>query len=319
MMLKDYISKNHIGTLYEYHELKQYTTFKIGGICRYYIEVSSIVKLSLLIKYLKKINYLYYILGNGSNLLIDDCFLDCVFISLKKLNKITKLAENIYMLDAGLKPNLLGIKLVKDGFIDAIPFCLIPGTIGGLTYMNASCFKKSIQNIVKSVICMDHFGNIIFLKDCQFSYRKSIFQELNLIILKVIFEFKEKKEDAYSTLKKYQNIKKTTQPMLVNTSGSMFMNDLNYHAWELIDKLKLRGFSINDACISMIHTNFFLNKGNAKFKEMIALIYYVKTKIFLEFNIKLKLEVKIITIQSIAYSKNNLRNKIDWEGNYESF
>lgn len=301
-MLKDYIKQNNIGKLYENYSLKESTTFKIGGICRYFIEVESCIKLSLLIKFLKKYHYLFFIIGNGSNLLIDDEFLDVVFISLKKINKVVKLSENIYMIDAGLKPNKLGFHLIKEGFLDALPLALIPGTIGGLAYMNASCFKRSMAQIIRSVICLDQNGDILFLKNCQFGYRDSIFKKKNLIILKVILAFQEKREDAEAKLIKYLNIKKTTQPTLVNTNGSMFMNTLLYHAWELIDRLNLRGFSINDACISDIHTNFFVNKGNASFKDMLALIYFVKTKVNFELKIKLNLEVKIITYQSIAYA-----------------
>ena len=300
-MLKDYIESNNIGNLYENFSLKELTTFKIGGKCRYYIEVESFVKFSILIKFLRKQNYLYFIIGNGSNLLIDDDFLDIVVISLKKLKKIKKLNDNIYMLDAGLKPNKLGFLLIKEGYIDALPLALIPGSIGGLTFMNASCFKRSMQDIVKSVICLDSLGNIIFLKNCEFYYRSSIFKEKNLIILKVICEFKDKINDACNKLSKYLNIKKTTQPMLVYTSGSMFMNTTTYKAWELIDSLGIRGYSINDACISNIHTNFFVNKSNATFNEMLALIYFVKTLVYCKYNIRLNLEVKIITAQSIAY------------------
>ena len=302
MMLKDYIEKNSIGTLYENYNLKKLTTFKIGGICHYYIEVSSIFKLTLLIKFLRKYHYLYFIIGNGSNLLIDDDYLDVVFISLKKLNKIKKLSSNIYMLDSGLKPNKLGFQLIKEGYLDALPLALIPGTVGGLTYMNASCFKRGMDAIVKSVICIDKTGNLLFIKDGLFGYRQSIFQDNNLIILKVICCFKEIRNDALYKLSEYINIKKSTQPMLVYTSGSMFMNPKNIKAWELIDQSGLRGFRINDASISNLHANFFVNIKNASFKEMLALIYFVKTKVYYETNVKLDLEVKIITYQSIAYS-----------------
>ena len=301
-MLKDYIDKENIGICYKNYSIKKHTTFKIGGICSYYVEVNNSHSLIKLIKYLKKEKYRYFIIGNGSNLLIDDEYLDIVFISLKRLNKSLKLNEHLYLVDCGLKPQALGKKIIEDGYIDALPLVLIPGTIGGLVYMNASCFKQSMDHIVRGVICLNQEGKIIFLKDLKCGYRKTCFSENHLIILKVLLEFQNKKENSLELLNKYQEIKRNTQPVNTYTAGSMFINGINYQAWELIDKLGLRGFRINDAIISLKHTNFFVNLKNATFNEMLALIYYVKISVLINYQIDLKTEVKIITNNSIAYS-----------------
>ena len=309
-MLQDFIKENKIGDLFLNYSLKELTTFKIGGICKYYLLVNSFSKLSLLLKYLKTQQVSYFIIGNGSNLLIEDGFIDALFISLNKQNKVVELSESIYIFDAGVKANALGLKILKKGYLDALPLVLIPGTIGGLVYMNASCFKKSMDKIVRGVICLDAFGNIVFLKDLNYQYRKSILQEKHLIVLKVILEFKEFNDRAYLMLEKYQKIKKNTQPMNSFCAGSIFQNGDNFKAWEVIDRLSLRGFSINDAQISSKHTNFFINKKHATFNEMLALIYYVKTLVYLYYKINLKTEIKIITSASIAYTNLEKPNNI---------
>ncbi len=302
-MLLDYIKKYQIGTFKENLELKNLTTLKIGGRCLLYIEVESINKLKKLLKFLKKEKILYFIIGNGSNLLIDDDYINAVFISLKKINKIKRLSNNTYILEAGCKPQVLGKTLIEQGFIEAIPFVLIPGTIGGMIYMNASCFKRSIYQSLRKVICLNKDQEIITIDYLnQESYRSSIFQDNHLIVLMGIFTFKEVKINAVEKLLKYQEIKRTTQPIIEKSAGSMFKNTNETFAWKLIDEVNLRGFNINDSEISLIHTNFFINKKNAKFKEMLALIYYTKALIYQKFNVFLETEVKIITTESIAYS-----------------
>lgn len=300
-MLLNFIKNNNIGSLYENISLKKKTTLRIGGIAKYYLEVNSIKSLKQIIKYCYETKQKYFIIGNGSNLLISDEYYDILFISLKKLNKIVKINDNTYFVEAGTNAILFGKKIVEKGYLDALHLALIPGSIGGLIYMNASAFKYSMKDVVMKVIYMDEFGKIKSkISDFEFDYRKSYFQNKKLIIIGTILKFTKYSQKTKEKYHQFLNIKKSTQPIKAYSAGSIFKNPENISAWKLIDKCNLRNFSIGDAKVSSIHTNFIINEKNATFNEMYSLIFYVKRKVKEKFNIELTPEVKIVTKNNIC-------------------
>ncbi len=300
-MLLNFIKSHNIGNLYENISLKKKTTYRIGGTAKYFLEVNSIKSLKQIIKYCYETKQKYFIIGNGSNLLISDEFYDCLFISLKKLNKIIKLTNNTYFLESGVNSIPFGKRMVDQGYLDSIHLSLIPGTIGGLVYMNASAFNYSMKDIIKKVVYMDKLGNIKSKSnDFEFSYRKSYFQNKDYIIIGVILSFKKYSDKTKEKYQKFLNIKKTTQPIKSYNAGSVFRNPEHISAWQLIDKCNLRNYSIGDAKVSSIHTNFFINEKHATFNEMHSLIFYVKRKVKEKFNIELIPEIKIITKDNIC-------------------
>ena len=300
-MLLNFIKCNNIGNIYENVSLKKKTTLRIGGIVKYYLEVYNIKCLKKIIKFCYHNNIKYFIIGNGSNLLISDEYYDCLFISLKNIKKYYKLNNNMYLVESGVQAINFGMKMINLGFLDSIHLSLIPGSIGGLIYMNASCFKYSMKDIVYKVIYMDKYGNIKSkTSDFEFTYRKSYFQNKDLIILAAILKFNKYSKNSKDLYYKFWNIKKNTQPIKTYTAGSIFKNPDDISAWELIEKCNLRGFNIGDACVSKIHTNFLINMKNASFNEMYSLIYYVKRKVKEKFNIDLVLELKILTVSSLC-------------------
>lgn len=294
-----FINDNNLGIVEQNKSLKELTTFKIGGHSKYFVYPKGIFELSKIIKYCYQNNMKYYVLGNCSNVLISDDYFEVVFISLKFLNTI-KSKENIYMLGGGLKAPFIGYHLLKKGFEEAIPLALIPGTIGGVIYMNGSCFKRNIDDILEKVVFLTKTGQIkIRKKPFGLEYRNSCFQNNECIILIGIFKFNKLNINSMNLFKKYLNIKKTTQPLNTFNAGSIFKNPKDFLAWELIEKAGLRGYSVGDAEVSKKHCNFLINKNNSTFNEMLALIYFVKYKVLSEFNIELETEIKIITPQSI--------------------
>lgn len=300
-MLLNFIKSNNIGNLNENISLKKKTTLRIGGIAKYYLEVNSIKSLKQIIKYCYETKQKYFIIGNGSNLLISDEYYDVLFISLKKLNKVIKLNNNTYFLEAGTNSISFGKKIVEKGYLDGVHLALIPGSIGGLIYMNASAFKYSMKDITKKVIYMDKFGNIKSKYDnFEFGYRKSYFQNKALIIIGVILQFNKYSNNSQEKYQKFLNIKKTTQPIKSYSAGSIFQNPQDISAWKLIDKCNLRNYSVGDAKVSNIHTNFLINEKHATFNEMYSLIFYVKRKVKEKFNIDLIPEIKIITKDNIC-------------------
>ncbi len=300
-MLLNFIKSHNIGNLYENVNLKTKTTLRIGGIAKYYLEVNNIKSLKQIIKYCYETKQKYFIIGNGSNLLISDEYYDILFISLKKLNKIVKINDNTYFVEAGTNAILFGKKIVDKGYLDAIHLSLIPGSIGGLIYMNASAFKYSMKDITVKVIYMDEFGKIKSkYHDFEFDYRKSYFQNKKLIIIGTILKFTKYSKDTKAKYQKFLNLKKNTQPINSYSAGSIFKNPNDISAWKLIDKCNLRNYSIGNAKVSNIHTNFIVNEKHATFNEMYSLIFYVKRKVKEKFNIELIPEIKIITKDNIC-------------------
>ena len=127
-MLSNFIKSHNIGNLYENISLKKKTTYRIGGTAKYFLEVNSIKSLKQIIKHCYETKQKYFIIGNGSNLLISDEYFDCLFISLKKLNKIIKLKNDTYFLESGVNSIPFGKRMVDIGFLDSIHLSLIPGS-----------------------------------------------------------------------------------------------------------------------------------------------------------------------------------------------
>mgnify|MGYP000497989350 CR=1 FL=1 len=175
----------------------------------------------------------------------------------------------------------------------------IPGTIGGGIKMNAGCFGNEIKDIIVSVQAIDILGNIFTIPSSKinFNYRSNDLSE-DLIFLSA--SFKGKKKDAkiiLKTMAKFKEQKDNNQPTKIKTSGSTFKNpikDTNKKVWELIKESVPSDIRFGDACISDKHSNFFVNKGNATFKDMKKLINYVEKSVFNKTGINIEKEIKIL-------------------------
>ena len=175
--------------------LSKYTTYKVGGIAKYIVYPSSISKLVDLVKLLRDSNIKFKVIGNGSNLIFSSKVYDGVIIKLNNLNNVLY-EDNILTVDAGYPVIKLAMETANKG-LSGLEFASgIPGTISGLTYMNAGAYTKEMADIVKEVTVLDDKNNIITLsnKDMNFSYRSSILKEKDYIILsvKIVLEHKNK-------------------------------------------------------------------------------------------------------------------------------
>ena len=162
--------------------------------------------------------------------------------------------------------------------------------------MNSGCYGDDISKILVSVQIMDYNGNIKIINspDINFFYRGCSLED-NLIFLSATFRGKkENKINIKKKINSFINRKKTTQPTRIKTCGSTFKNPLNEKAWKLIRDSGCAGMQEGDAQISEKHCNFFVNKGNAKSKDIENLIFQVKEKVLEKKGINLELELQII-------------------------
>ena len=281
------------------HSLKKKNWFNIGGKSKIFFKADGLKEL---ISFLKIINNQekIFILGAGSNTLISDNLFDGIVIKLgKSFNNISLLNEDIIIAGTSVLDKSLS-EFAKINNLSGLEFLsCIPGTVGGGIKMNAGCFGKEFKDILLSIQVIDKFGNVstIQSKDINFEYRNSNLPE-NLIFLSA--SFKAKKSEASIIQSKIDELKlkkENSQPTKIKTSGSTFKNPVSQtkkKVWELIKESVPLDISFGDAYISEKHCNFFVNKGNAKFKDMKNLIEYVSKNVFEKTGVKLETEIKIL-------------------------
>ena len=175
----------------------------------------------------------------------------------------------------------------------------IPGTVGGGIKMNAGCFGSEFKDILLSVQAINNNGQIITIPSnkIKFEYRNSDLPE-DLIFLSASFKGKKSnRASIQSLIKKYKEQKEISQPTKLKTGGSTFKNPISQtdkKVWELIKQSVPLNTCFGDAVISDKHCNFFVNKGNATFKQMNNLIQFVSNKVLENTGIKIETEIKII-------------------------
>ena len=281
------------------YDLKKKNWFNIGGKSKVFYKAENLREL---INFLKKLNNKekLFIIGAGSNILINDNTFDGVVIKLgKNFNNISLLGEEIIIagssvLDKSLSDFALSNSLSGFEFLSGIP-----GTIGGGIRMNAGCFGKEFKDILISIQAIDRKGTVITIpsKDIKFEYRKSDLSD-DLIFLSD--SFKGVKKQAKIIKKEIDRIKfekDTNQPSKIKTSGSTFKNPISQterKVWELIKESVPLNQNFGDAYISEKHCNFFVNKGNATFEDMNKLINFVSKKVYEKTGVSLEKEIKIL-------------------------
>ena len=296
--LKKLLKKFNSKIVYN-EDLKKKNWFNIGGKTKVFFKVN---ELTDLVEFLKALNNKekISILGAGSNTLITDDLYDGVVIKLgTNFNRLSLLNEEIIisgtavldrkLADFALKNNLTGFEFLS----------CIPGTVGGGIKMNAGCFDQEIKNILVSIQAINKNGDILSIpaNKIKFDYRNNNLSD-NLIFLSASFKgAKQNSKIIEDKMLKFKIEKEKNQPSKIKTSGSTFKNpkkQTDKKVWELIKESVPLDISFGDACISEKHSNFFVNKGNAKFSDMKKLINFVSERVFKKTGISLEKEIKII-------------------------
>ncbi len=279
--------------------LKKKNWFNIGGKTKIYFKADNLKEL---IRFLKKIENKekLFILGGGSNTLITDKIYDGVVIKLSSnFNNISLLSEDIIIAGSAVSDKSLS-EFAMNNSLGGFEFlCCIPGTVGGGIKMNAGCFQREFKDILISVQAINKSGQVITIpaKEINFRYRDSGLSH-DLIFLGAFFKGYKKNSDLIKNeMIKLKEKKEKTQPTRIKTSGSTFKNPLGQSdkkVWQLIKESVSLEKSFGDACISEKHCNFFVNKGNAKFDDMIKLIEFVSESVLKKTGVKLETEIKIL-------------------------
>ena len=281
------------------YDLKKKNWFNIGGKTKIYYKADNLKEL---IRFLKKIRNMekIFILGGGSNTLITDKIYNGVVIKLSgNFSNISLLSDNIIIAGSSVSDSLLS-KFAMDNSLGGFEFLsCIPGTVGGGIKMNAGCFGKEFKDILVSIQVINKSGQVITIpaKHINFKYRDSRLSD-DIIFLSASFKgYKKNSILIKDEMIKLKDKKEQAQPTRIKTSGSTFKNPLDQSdkkVWQLIKESVSLKKSFGDACISEKHCNFFVNKGNAKFEDMIKLIEFVSASVLKKTGVKLETEIKIL-------------------------
>ena len=281
------------------YDLKKKNWFNIGGKAKIYYKAENLKEL---IKFLSKISNKekIFVLGGGSNTLITDNQFDGVVIKLlNNFNNISLLSDEIIIAGSSVSDKSLSEFALDKGLGGFEFLSCIPGTIGGGIKMNAGCFGREFKDILISIQAVNKLGKVLTIpaKDIDFRYRDSRLSD-ELIFLSASFKgHRKEKALIKSEVQRLIKKKELAQPTRIKTSGSTFKNPINQtdkKVWQLISESVPLEKSFGDASISEKHCNFFVNKGNAKFKDMKNLIEFVADSVFKKTGIKLETEIKIV-------------------------
>lgn len=276
-------------------EMKKHTTFRIGGPADFYVLPHSKDEIGRVVQVCKNAEEPFYVLGNGSNLLVGDKGYRGVIIQIfKNYSDIIIEGTQITAKSGALLSKVA--KKALDAGLTGFEFASgIPGTIGGAVVMNAGAYGGEMKDVILSATVMTPEGSIQKLsnKELQLGYRTSLVARQNDIVLEVRLGLKKGNSDEIRDLmEELKNKRVTKQPLEYPSAGSTFKRPEGYFAGKLIMDAGMRGFSVGDAQVSEKHCGFVINKGDASARDIVALMEEVTGRVKEQFGVTLEPEVK---------------------------
>lgn len=277
--------------------MSRHTTFRIGGNADYFVKPGNADEVAAVIVVCREYNIPYFILGNGSNLLVsDDGYRGMIINIMDNMDSVT-VDGRIITAQAGAMLVRVSV-MARDNALTGLEFASgIPGTIGGAVYMNAGAYGGEMKNVVKTVRAIDEYGRIYELdsEKMDFSYRHSIVEERKLIVLEVTLELEHGSREAINDrMKELAEARRSKQPLEYPSAGSTFKRPEGYFAGKLIMDAGLRGYSVGGAQVAEKHCGFVINKGGATASDVVELIRDVQHDVDDKFGVTLEPEVKML-------------------------
>lgn len=276
--------------------LSKHTTFRIGGNAKYFIYPKNEMNLLRVIEICRENNIEYRVFGKGSNILCsDEPFNGCIINLDRYFSECQFEEDGSCYAQAGLSLILLSHSAMNHA-LSGLEFASgIPATLGGAIYMNAGAYKSDMASIIKKVyVLKDDCYVWLTVDELEFAYRTSIFQKHRdwiIIGAHLQLELGDQKE-IKALMDSRRQRRMDSQPLNMPCAGSVFRNHEKYPAWKVIDEIGYRGKQIGGALVSEKHSNFIVNAGNAKAKDVIQLVEEIQNEVYKKFNIHLKMEVE---------------------------
>ena len=293
-MFCDLLGRDHVLTA---EPMKQHTTFKIGGPADYFLVPETGEEVGEIIKICRKTDTPYFILGNGSNLLVGDGgYRGAVIQVYRNMSAVTVEGTTITAQAGALLSAVAAA--AKNASLTGFEFAGgIPGTVGGAAVMNAGAYGGEMKDVLVEVTVMDAEGKIFAIpaEKLELGYRTSVIKKAGYIVLEAKIRLKEGDQEAIRERMKELTIQRTTkQPLEYPSAGSTFKRPEGYFAGKLVMDSGLRGYQVGGARVSEKHCGFVINAGDATAKDVRTLMDNVRDIVYEKYGVTLEPEVKFL-------------------------
>ena len=279
--------------------MSSHCTFKAGVTAKYYVIPDEYKKVRDVLRLCVEENIPYYVIGNGSNLLVQDDGFDGVIIEIDSALAKIEINGNEIVAKAGAKLSKIAVKALNESLTGFEFAHGIPGNLGGAVTMNAGAYGGEMKDVLKWVKVLDNNGEMKTLKaeELELGYRTSIIVKEKMIVLEACIELHEGNRDEIEMhMKELMAKRKEKQPLEYPSAGSTFKRPEGYFAGKLIQDAGLKGYRVGGAMVSEKHSGFVINYDNATATDIINLMKDVRKKVYEEFQVTLEPEVKILPV-----------------------
>lgn len=280
--------------------MRLHTTFKIGGVADRYVFAENYSELCTILRALKESDIPYFVLGNGSNLLVPDDGLRGVVITLcGEFKQVSLMDTDRIMCGSGASLAKL-CSFARNNSLSGLEFAWgIPGAVGGALYMNAGAYGGEMKQVVRKVYFVDENGEPDELSGDElcFGYRKSAFMNTKRIITKAELQLSIGVEaEITAQMDELMKKRKDKQPVELPSAGSAFKRPEGYFAAALIEQCGLKGYTVGGACVSEKHSGFIVNKDHATCADVEALIEHIQKVVYEKTGVELEPEIRHISL-----------------------
>lgn len=277
--------------------MKKHTTFRIGGPADYYICPHTPEEIREVISVCREEQIPWFIIGNGSNLLVSDSGYRGAVIQIYKNLNAVECRDNIIHAQAGALLSQIAAQALRCSLAGFEFASGIPGTLGGAVTMNAGAYGGEMKDVIKSATVLTEDGQILTLpvEELKLGYRTSIIKSESYIVLEAEIELEAGDQTQIRAhMEELSEKRRSKQPLEYPSAGSTFKRPEGYFAGKLIMDAGLRGFQVGGAQVSEKHCGFVINTGNATAADVIGLIHEVQKKVEEQFGVKLEPEVRFL-------------------------
>lgn len=277
-------------------KLSEYVNFKVGGPADILLIPNSKEQVIKSIKICKENNIPFYLIGNGSNILVRDGGFRGVVLSLKNVKNIYVDGEKIEA-ECGVMLKEVSDKAIENSLTGFEFACGIPGTIGGAVFMNAGAYDGEISFVIESAEVLDDNQEIRILskEELNLGYRQSVVMQKGYVVLSATFKLTPDDHDKIeSRVNELTTRREDRQPLEYPSAGSTFKRPEGHFAGKLIEDAGLKGYTVGGACVSEKHAGFVINKANGTAKDVLDVIHHVQEEVKRQFGVELHPEVRIL-------------------------
>ncbi len=277
--------------------MSKHTTFRIGGNADCLLQIENAEQLSKVKKYLKTLEIPYFVIGNGSNLLVSDEGYRGIILVVSEQMSDVKVEGNRIIAQAGALMSKIARVALEHGLTGFEFASGIPGTIGGGVVMNAGAYDGELKQVVSLVKVVGEDGECLELDNetMEFGYRTSAIKHTGFTAVEVQLDLQPGDKDAIKArMDELTAKRREKQPLEYPSAGSTFKRPQGHFAGALIMNAGLRGYQVGDAQVSEKHCGFVINKGNATAEDVLNLMTHVQKEVKEQFNVELEPEVIVL-------------------------